>query len=243
MPPSLYRVYASIAGPLRSNPIVYRLLFGHWPARQLHGQLWDWTTLALAAALRRQVLPGASVLDMGTGPAGVLAVYAKHRLGSGKTCGVDTIPELLPSAAATAERCGAAVAFSRGSLFSCVVGRFDIIVFNAPYIPVATGRELGALRHPLDEQRWGGGATGLETIGRFLRQAPQHLEPGGCILLGVSHFYLRPELVADAVTQAGLIQSWTIAHRITRACAYALQPQLKVSSRPDSRPASAKSGT
>ena len=242
MPPSLYRLYARIAGPLRSSAIAYRLLFGHWPAQQLRGQLWDWTTLALAAALRRQVLPGASVLDMGTGPAGVLAVYAKHRLRSGHTCGVDHLQELLPTAAATAARCGAEVEFSQGSLFSCVASRFDVIVFNAPYIPVTTGRHIGALRHPLDEQRWGGGATGMETIGRFLLQAPRHLEPRGCILLGVSRFYLAPELVGEAVTRAGLAESWRISHRITRACAYALHPQPKTSTSPDSNPASTSSG-
>jgi release factor glutamine methyltransferase len=227
MSPSSYRVYASIVGALRSNPMVYRLLFGHWPARQLRGQLWDWTTLALAAALRRLVRPGASVLDMGTGPAGVLAVYAKHRLGSGTTRGVDRLPDLLPSAADTADRCSADVAFSRGTLFSCVEGRFDVIVFNAPYIPLATGRRLGVLRQPRDEQRWGGGATGLETIERFLLQAPRHLEPGGCILLGTNHFYLPAALVGDAIADAGLVESWRIAHRVTRACAYALHPSAE----------------
>ncbi len=52
-PRSLHRAYAAAARVVRSDPLVYRVLFGHWPARQLRGQLWDWTTLALATAMRR----------------------------------------------------------------------------------------------------------------------------------------------------------------------------------------------
>jgi release factor glutamine methyltransferase len=230
VPHVLHRAYAGAAGVLRSNRAVYRLLFGHWPARQVKGQLWDWTTLALASALRHRVQPGASVLDMGTGPAGVLAVYAKHRLRCGRVFGVDYLPEFLPSAAATAERCGVAVEFASSALFSSVQGRFDLIVFNAPYIPVGQGRSLGALRRTVDEKRWSGGVTGLETIERFLRNAPDHLTSPGCIVLGVNHFYLSPDAVRNAFVAAGLAELGTVRHPFTRACAYVLRP-VKASKR------------
>jgi release factor glutamine methyltransferase len=224
LPNVLYRPYARAARVMRANTAVYRLLFGHWPAR-VHGQLWDWTTLALASALRRHAQPGASLLDMGTGSTGVLAVYAKHRLGSGRVCGVDHLPELLLSAAATAARCGAAVEFVCSTLFSAVRGRFDVIAFNAPYLPVDQGWRLGSLREAADERRWSGGATGLETIERFLWEAPDHLTPSGCILLGLNHFYLAPETVRGAIVNAGLAELTVVQHRFTQACAYVLRPQ------------------
>ena len=217
-----HQVYGKTVNQLRANPGIYRLLFGHWPARGLEGQLWDWTTVALASALRRHVRPGSSVLDVGTGPAGVLAVYAKCRLSSGPTYGVDHVPELLRSAAATAEQCGVAVGFSCSTLFSSLRGRFDVIAFNAPYIPLAEGRRLGVLRTADDERRWAGGDTGLETIDIFLRQAADHLTPSGRILLGVNHFYLRPEAVRLSIEAAHLTELDRIHHRVSRACAYVL---------------------
>jgi release factor glutamine methyltransferase len=223
-PRMVHRAYLRAAGTLRSRPSVYRLLFGHWPARAVRGQLWDWTTLALAKALRRHVRPGMSVLDMGTGPAGVLAVYARHRLRCGRACGVDYVPELLPSAAATAAGCGAGVEFVSGTLFSAVEGTFDVIVFNAPYVPVVHGRRLGVMHDAEAERRWSGGATGLETVEHFLRAAPDHLAPGGCILLGVNHFYVLPDVVRGAVARCGLTVSGTVLHRLTHACAYVLRP-------------------
>ena len=217
-----HQVYATAVNQLRANPAIYRVLFGHWPARGLRGQLWDWTTLALASALRRHVRPGSSVLDVGTGPAGVLAVYSKCRLACGPAYGVDHVPELLPSAAATAEQCGVAVAFSCGTLFSALRGRFDVIAFNAPYIPLAEGRRLGVLRDAGDERRWAGGDTGLETIDLFLKQAVDHLTPAGRILLGVNHFYLRPDAVRLSIEAAHLTELDRVHHRLSRACVYVL---------------------
>lgn len=220
--PSTYRVYARGAGILRSKHTVYRLLFGHWPAKGLRGQLWDWTTLALAAAMRRGVGRDSRVLDMGTGPAGVLAVYAKHRLKCAHACGVDHVPELLPTAAATAARCGVQIEFRHSTLFSAVQERFDVIAFNAPYIPIGEGRRLGALQDATEERRWGGGMSGLDTVHRFLGEAPGYLLPEGRILLGVNHFYLPPDTVHEAVAGAGLRDLGAVRHRLTRAAAYVL---------------------
>jgi release factor glutamine methyltransferase len=163
---------------------------------------------------------------MGTGPAGVLAVFAKLRLRCGRVCGVDHLVEFLPSAAATAERSGVAVEFARSALFSSVQGRFDVIVFNAPYIPVGKGRGLGVLQQTIDEKRWSGGVTGLDTIERFLGEAPDHLTSSGCIVLGVNHFYLTPDAVRNAFVAAGLAELGTTRHRLTQACAYVLRPGM-----------------
>jgi methylase of polypeptide subunit release factors len=225
--PSPYRLYGGAARLLRSQRAIYRLLFGHWPAREVRGQLWDWTTLALAAAMRRHVRPSSRVLDMGTGPAGVLAVYAKHRLGCAHACGVDHLPELLSTAALTAEQCGVEVDFRPSMLFSAVEGRFDVIAFNAPYIPVGEGRRLGVLQDLTQERRWGGGMTGLDTVQRFLREAPGYLLAEGRILLGVNHFYLSPEVVRDAVAGAGLLEFGTIAHRLSPSSVYLLGPRIR----------------
>jgi release factor glutamine methyltransferase len=65
-------------------------------------------------------------------------------------------------------------------LFSEVRGRFDLIVFNPPY--------LKEDEHPLNaiDRSWAGGRTGTEVLGRFLREAPDHLAPDARILVVVS---------------------------------------------------------
>jgi release factor glutamine methyltransferase len=61
-----------------------------------------------------------------------------------------------------------------GNLFEGVKGKFDVIVFNPPYVPS-------------EELKWmevDGGEEGREVIDRFLSQFPKHLgEKGVCLLL------------------------------------------------------------
>ena len=59
-----------------------------------------------------------------------------------------------------------------------VKGCFDLIVFNPPYCR-GEGSEVSDLA-------WAGGRTGTETLGRFLEQAPAHLNASGRIVVIVS---------------------------------------------------------
>ncbi len=104
---------------------------------------------------------------------------------------------------------------------SSVLGRFDVIAFNAPYIPVEKGWSLGAWRAEVDERRWSGGVTGMVTIERFLDQAPAHLERAGIILLGVNHFYLTQRSVLAAVSNASL-QLAAVQRGLARSSVYVL---------------------
>jgi len=70
----------------------------------------------------------------------------------------------------------------RGDLFEPVTGEFDLILFNAPYLPTSP-EERGDdwLEYALD-----GGTTGREVVERFLNGAPAHLSRFGRILLLIS---------------------------------------------------------
>ena len=60
-------------------------------------------------------------------------------------------------------------------------GRFDVIASNPPYV-AAGDPHLAALTHePL--QALVSGPDGLDDIRRILQQAPDHLNPGGWLLL------------------------------------------------------------
>lgn len=108
------------------------------------------------------------VLDMGTG-SGIQALTALEKIKD--VLAVDINPEavkLLKQKGITAKI---------SDLFSNVKGKFDLIIFNSPYLP-RDGRE------PEDSAlTTTGGKKGHETIEKFLRQAKKFLKKDGKILL------------------------------------------------------------
>ena len=77
--------------------------------------------------------------------------------------------------------------------------RFDLIVSNPPYIREGDPH-LPALRHePL--QALTSGADGLDAIRALVAQAPEHLQPGGWLLL--EHGWDQAEAVRALLAQAG----------------------------------------
>jgi release factor glutamine methyltransferase len=73
----------------------------------------------------------------------------------------------------------------QSNLFSNVKGKFDIIVFNPPYLP----------EDKYDKQAdTSGGQKGDETIINFLRQASDHLNKNGKILLLLSSLTPRTKI-------------------------------------------------
>ncbi|MDO8623593.1 MAG: DUF2431 domain-containing protein [archaeon] len=69
-------------------------------------------------------------------------------------------------------------------LFSKIKNKFDLIVFNPPYLP----------EHELDKEKdTSGGRKGNEVIIKFLRQAREHLNQNGKILLLTSNLTPRTD--------------------------------------------------
>jgi release factor glutamine methyltransferase len=129
------------------------------------------TRLLLEAALA-EVRPGDRVLEVGTGGGTIAA-------GLAATAGV-VATDINPHAAASARRLGVEVV--RTDLLAGIHGRFDLILFNPPYLPTAPEERIPDwMERALD-----GGPTGREVIARFLRDAGRVLAPDGRILLLVS---------------------------------------------------------
>lgn len=68
----------------------------------------------------------------------------------------------------------------RSNLFSKIKGKFDLIVFNPPYLP------QDSLEDKESSTITSGGKRGDELILKFLKQAKSHLNNNGIILLLVS---------------------------------------------------------
>lgn len=114
------------------------------------------------------------VIEIGTGSGAVAGAVQKI---APKTLAVD----INPHAVAHAREVNGVNAV-RSDLFSAVSGKFDLILFNAPYLPTLPEERIDDwLEYALD-----GGISGRDVIERFLPQAVSHLTEKGRILLLIS---------------------------------------------------------
>lgn len=108
------------------------------------------------------------VLDMGTG-SGIQAETAKK-----KTTEVIAV-DINPEAVDLVKKKGIKSFVS--DLFSNVQEKFDLIIFNPPYLPEDEAEDIESQKITT------GGKKGFEIIERFLKDAKNHLEPNGKILI------------------------------------------------------------
>ena len=126
-----------------------------------------------------QVSEGELVLDMGTG-CGMLAVLAAEK--ADEVLAVDINPYAIKCARKNAEINGVKdkVELLLGDLFEPIKpkGIFDLIIFNAPYLPSELGEEKSWIG-----KAWAGGKTGRKVIDRFISSVPNFLRRNGRIML------------------------------------------------------------
>jgi len=142
------------------------------------------TELLVERALALRAAPEGRVVDLGTG-SGAIALALAHERPRWQVTATDVSLEALAVARANAARLGlTGIDFRAGSWFAPLAGaRFDLIVSNPPYVG-ADDPALGdpALAH---EPRLAltPGADAMRFLRGIARDAPQHLEPGGWLLL------------------------------------------------------------
>ena len=162
----------------------------------------------LADVLREQTLPPrATVLDLCTG-SGILAITAARR-GARSVTAVDCSRRAVLTARLNARLNGVKVKAVRGDLFEPLGDqRFDAIVSNPPYVPA----ETDDLPKKGLERAWDAGTDGRVLLDRIIEEAPDHLKPGGFLLL-VSSSVLGTDLTLQAMRDAGLEDADCISRR------------------------------
>jgi release factor glutamine methyltransferase len=130
------------------------------------------TFLLLKAALA-EARPADRVLEIGCGSG-----FISQELGPKVAFLLAT--DINPHAVRAARARGVEVI--RADLFRGIKGRFDLILFNAPYLPTQPEERTG---HWID-RALDGGESGRETVDRFIEDLSGHLRPGGRALLLIS---------------------------------------------------------
>jgi release factor glutamine methyltransferase len=122
---------------------------------------------------------GTQVLDVGAG-CGMLGILSAEK--ASHVIVVDLNPYAVRCAKenATLNNVSSKIAFLQSDLLTALNEsvKFDLILFNAPYLPSA-GNEAAAWI----ERSWAGGINGRQIIDRFISTAPSHLKADGQILL------------------------------------------------------------
>ncbi|MBR9706983.1 MAG: methyltransferase [Candidatus Diapherotrites archaeon] len=136
----------------------------------------------LARIVQDQDLEGKNVLEVGCG-SGLLSLLAAQ---NAKTVlAVDINPKAVENTKLNFEKNKITNAIVKESnLFEKVNGKFDLIIFNPPYLPdepALKGKE------EMIDKSWAGGPTGRETLFAFLKNAREHLNPDGEILILISN--------------------------------------------------------
>ena len=145
----------------------------------------DTETLVEAAL---ELMPAcARVLDLGTGSGCVLISVLAHALDA-RGLGVDISAGALRLARQNAHLHNVRdrIGLRKGSWFSRVSGRFDIIVSNPPYVARGEIDHLATEVRAHDPRRaLDGGTDGLDAYRHICRAAPVYLKGGGHLLLEI----------------------------------------------------------
>ena len=161
---------------------------------------------SLLFAENLEVEAGESVLDMGTG-CGILGILAAEK--AQEVVAVDVNPYAVRCTKdnASLNNVRGKMAVVHGDLFMWLSEKamFDVILFNAPYLPADDSEADSWIG-----RAWAGGASGRHVINRFISVVPKYLKRMGRVLLMQStlaninetvdrfaEYHLNAEVVAD----------------------------------------------
>ncbi|MBB4370137.1 ribosomal protein L3 glutamine methyltransferase [Bradyrhizobium sp. cir1] len=144
------------------------------------------------------------VLDLCTG-SGCLAILAAHHFPNAVVDAVDISKGALEVAARNVADYGLEdrITLYRGDLFAPLGdARYDLIITNPPYVDAEGMAALPPECRAEPKLAFDGGADGLDVVRKILRDAPDHLTPGGGLICEIGR---GRELVDEAFPELPLL--------------------------------------
>lgn len=204
----LFPLWRWVSVRLRGNRPLTRLLFGVRAPGGMDQELWDWTSLVLARASLRHPLRGLRVLDLGTGAIAMHGIRMARR--GAAVVAVDVVPSVAASARRALRLNGLAssvpvVCCDHASAFRAP---FDLVCFNAVYVPTSWGRRftfpgVAASQHSALTRTWDGGPDGCSELRRLLVSLPGALAPDARAFIGINTFYVSDDTARRLLLRAG----------------------------------------
>jgi len=144
------------------------------------------TELLVETAIERAPR-GARVIDIGTG-SGCIAISIESERTDLRVTGVDRSVAALAVASQNRQQLDSRVSLAASDLFDAILGTFDIIVSNPPYVPQPEYEQL-ATEVRVHEPRLAltPGPRGTEIIERLLDQSHARLAPEGLLIIEVGY--------------------------------------------------------
>jgi len=137
-------------------------------------------TLLLAKILEKEEIKGKKCLEMCCG-SGFLSVLMAKR--GGKVVAADINEKAVEATRNNAEKNSVKVDAVVSDMFENIKEKFDLIVFNPPYLPDV---DFNLKRELNIERQWSGGKTGREVIKKFVKDAKKFLNKNGKIIMIIS---------------------------------------------------------
>jgi release factor glutamine methyltransferase len=130
-------------------------------------------------------VPNACIVDLGTG-SGAIALAVKHAHPQASVSATDISAAALAVARVNAQRLGLDVTLHTGAWWTALEDqRFHLALSNPPYIAGGDPHLAALLHEPMLALSPGG--DGLDAMRQVIVGAPDHLHPGGWLLLEHGH--------------------------------------------------------
>lgn len=149
-------------------------------AELLHEQLIPWVDDPWAIG---------SVLDLCTG-SGCLAILAAHAFPEAAVDAIDVSPDALAVAKRNVADYGLEprLTLIESNLFAAIPGkRYDLIISNPPYVNAESMATLPQEYRCEPELALASGEDGLDLVRQMLKEAREHLNPNGLLIVEIGH--------------------------------------------------------
>lgn len=135
-------------------------------------------SLLLAKTIETMDLEDKKVLEVGCGSGFLSVLMAKN---GARVTAVDINKNAVEATMKNASKNNVKIGCYISDIFSTVRGKYDIIVFNPPYLPEGDESSQKDIKN-----QWNGGPTGREVAVRFIENIENFLNKDGTVLMVIS---------------------------------------------------------